>query len=466
MSNTLEPTFNTGKYFNFDIEMRKQIVNKSNTISSSLHQSLHNSYVPPLNASIEIVAPIQTEQQSKLNLIAAGLTTISKIPLTFTWQSYKDVNKYKGWQTSRTFLQEPINQYSCGLCWAISSASMLGDRFAIFSRAINPGLSPTYIASCMKGSLKCQGGFPAKAGKFLEKTGTVQDSCWDYSWCTNSKNICVDGLPGSSVLIPTCKSVCQYDCVPRIGCKMLRGNLFHFKAKKESTQSIVNINSIKLEILNFGPVVSVYRVFDDFILGSTGSTPDYWKKTKGIYINAQGMDIYGYQKNGKSLPSETFKGNHAVVIVGWGIEHDIPNPISANPPTISVPYWIIRNSWGKKWNGNGYFKMAISNKKNKFNMQCALDRGLIINGIKIGGVTTFHPDIPMASANTPQIFVLPPAMVLRYGSFYENVKYVFIFIVFFFIIKYFRVSKEICDKHKILIIFILFIYMYLILNHF
>ena len=36
--------------------------------------------------------------------------------------------------------------------------------------------------------------------------------------------------------------------------------------------------------------------------------------------------------------------NHAVVIVGWGTEN-------------GIPYWKIRNSWGKFYGDNGYMKL-------------------------------------------------------------------------------------------------------------
>ena len=40
----------------------------------------------------------------------------------------------------------------------------------------------------------------------------------------------------------------------------------------------------------------------------------------------------------------SFKGGHAITIVGFGVED-------------GVDYWTVKNSWGPFWGDNGYFRI-------------------------------------------------------------------------------------------------------------
>merc|ERR1711992_260862 len=53
---------------------------------------------------------------------------------------------------------------------------------------------------------------------------------------------------------------------------------------------------------------------------------------------------FGHYKSGVFDTCNNNKVNHAVLIVGWGTENNIP-------------YWLIKNSWGSGWGDAGYIKI-------------------------------------------------------------------------------------------------------------
>jgi len=88
------------------------------------------------------VPPISPEARAGLAAAAPATT----LPRTFDWRLAEDIKT----RTSSTFsLSTPINQGTCGNCWACSIALVLTDRFAIKNSTTSPQLfSITWLTSC------------------------------------------------------------------------------------------------------------------------------------------------------------------------------------------------------------------------------------------------------------------------------------------------------------------------------
>jgi hypothetical protein len=109
--------------------------------------------------------------------------------------------------------------------------------------------------------------------------------------------------------------------------------------------------------MNFGPVVSSFSTYADFL--------EYWKndaKDGKIYIRK----------------SDKYTGGHAVVLTGWGKDKNT-----------GIEYWEVRNSWGNTGDG-GYCKIAMSTSTPK-NKLIQIDIPIYENNTWIGGVISFLP---------------------------------------------------------------------------
>ncbi|KAA6361834.1 MAG: putative cathepsin B4 cysteine protease, partial [Streblomastix strix] len=83
----------------------------------------------------------------------------------------------------------------------------------------------------------------------------------------------------------------------------------------------VNSSNIQDEIYKNSTVSANMIVYSDFM-----------NYKSGVYIHQTGLST----------------GSHAVIIIGWGIENNIP-------------YWLVQNSWGQDWGEKGYFKIIRGN---------------------------------------------------------------------------------------------------------
>lgn len=69
----------------------------------------------------------------------------------------------------------------------------------------------------------------------------------------------------------------------------------------------------------------------------------------------------GVYKKSKNV---TYRGGHAVKLIGWGEEH-------------GVPYWLMVNSWNTDWGMDGTFKIRRGTN------ECGIDNSTTA-GIPVG----------------------------------------------------------------------------------
>ena len=74
----------------------------------------------------------------------------------------------------------------------------------------------------------------------------------------------------------------------------------------------------------------------------------YQRGPVAAYIDA--TCIEGEPTNGVYMYDDCRRmTNHAVQIAGWGVSNSSGSP---------VPYWLARNSWGRYYNEDGWFKVV------------------------------------------------------------------------------------------------------------
>jgi len=194
------------------------------------------------------------------------------------------------------------NQAKCDGCWAFSAVGIMNDRFCIVTGGkVKVDLSPQYILDCAVGASGCGGGNTDAAWRSLTLTGTPTLECIPFEGKFRScgqDRLCGDGSAKR-----------QY----------YASDNFTLGSKRK----------MKEELYKNGSIQASFKLHDDFFAYKTG-----------IYISTASFDVYTPE--------------HAIRIVGWGIQN-------------GVEYWIIANSFGPEWGMNGYvnFKTETANIENE-----------------------------------------------------------------------------------------------------
>lgn len=267
------------------------------------------------------------------------------IPASFSWTNSEDVKKYHPNYSYQ--IQDPFQQGSCGCCWACATASSLSDRYSIKYNIPTPYLSPVWLTVQTAylfdtvPSQTCQtGGDPLMALQWLETNTIKRESCWPMKIVSDHAEAVNE--PENYVMPNSLPSKCCFNCCDGENVHKLENELYGVLQNSShsvvitnsdnSVNSAATVASIQKEILNNGPVICGFQVYNDF--------NDYWQ------YDAPNKKVYVCSVD--TSDETNLEGGHAVCLVGWGVSED------------GKRYWVLRNSWGTESGDNGYCKVGFS----------------------------------------------------------------------------------------------------------
>ena len=189
------------------------------------------------------------------------------------------------------------NQAACGSCWAFAATSALESAYAIFKGEKNLDISEQELVDCSTryGNHGCSGGLMHFAYNYIIDKGINCGSKYPY---TARNGQCNTELSGK-------------------GPHKITGR----------TQVAVGVDNI-IAPARKQPIAVAFHVQNDFRFYKTG--------------------VYD-PKNCVSHP------NHAVTVVGFKLDHDIP-------------HLYIKNSWGTAWGDAGFFRMSMGTGRGTCNV--------------------------------------------------------------------------------------------------
>ncbi|KAA0194325.1 hypothetical protein HAZT_HAZT007076 [Hyalella azteca] len=213
-------------------------------------------------------------------------------------------------------LREIRDQGGCGSCWAFGAVEAMTDRHCIVHKTQFHYSAEDVLSCCLNCGAGCSGGFPSEAFSFWRDEGIVSGGNFD------SKSGCMPyEVPSCEHYIddprPNCEDAytpeCSHSCIPEYNSSY--ANDKHFASQVYYVES--EDQALK-DLVEHGPLVATFDVYEDFL-----------SYKSGVYYHVHGDCL----------------GSHAVKLIGYGVENDIP-------------YYLCANSWNSDWGDNGFFKIS------------------------------------------------------------------------------------------------------------
>lgn len=222
-------------------------------------------------------------------------------------------------RNGRNYMTTIKNQGSCGSCWAFSAHGVVEAVYNIekgfYSIQTPPLNDGTYPVESLLEHVDDYGNIRILALDYPDLSEQDLVSC---SWA----GTCDGGYTSKSFDYIKSNGVVPEDCFPYVEsdvpcnlCSSWGNKLTRIQGWGYVTQSSVNKTAIKTALQD-GPCSFYMDVYSDF-----------YHYDGGIYEKTAGA---------------TYEGGHLVVLVGYDENQDC---------------WICKNSWGRGWGENGYFRI-------------------------------------------------------------------------------------------------------------
>ena len=211
------------------------------------------------------------------------------------------------------YVTKNLNQHIptyCGSCWAHGAMSSLADRVKIMRGAAWPDINFAIqvILNCGQNVAgTCHGGTATGAFQYVKDNGIPDDTCQQYK--------AVDDQCSDENVCRNCNPWGESNCfaVPK-------SNYTNYQITEYGT--VQGEKKMMAEIYARGPIACGV---------DAGPLEDYYGGI--LYDHTGARDI-----------------DHIISVVGWG-EGKLENGTT-------VPYWIVRNSWGMYWGEHGWFRVV------------------------------------------------------------------------------------------------------------
>ncbi|XP_056428556.1 uncharacterized protein LOC130368635 isoform X1 [Hyla sarda] len=276
------------EYSNFHQEMYRRKAWEATWHKVQKHNELANQGLSKYRMAMNKFADMTPEERTSSKCLFSNKKSTSQnnVPVQH-YSGAHNIPESVDWREAGCV--SPVkNQGLCGSCWAFTTVSVFESLHCIKNKEL-VDFSEQQLVDCDSGNEGCCGGFPEKAMAYVTRHGFMKAKDYEYK-------------------------AKQHDC-------------------SYNPEEAITFNVTKYYVLPEEENMAVSLAMNGPLAVGIDASDDFKLYCNGIFDGECGTEL-----------------SHAVVIVGYGTEHD-------EASNEEIDYWIVRNSWGEDWGTKGYVKM-------------------------------------------------------------------------------------------------------------